>query len=339
MTGSTYIATTVDTAFAEFLKNTVNLSGADANGARASRDWLRGQLATFHDKHDDFPRPYTDQHIDFGSFARKTKIRPLDDVDLIHCLMGEGGTYLDLGTHVEISPAPESRLASFCHEGSTTLSSTRILNRFKKHLDEVPQYSASAVKRNGEAVTLELTSYPWNFDIVPGFFTTPDANGRDYYLIPNGNGYWMKTDPRLDRQRVTAVSQRHSGRVLDVLRLMKFWNQRPTMPSVPSYAFENLLLNYYDAQTSVASSFVDIEVPKVLEHVSVAIYNSNFDPKGIQGDLNTMSFDDQMKVSARASADAKKAREARQLETDGDQGAAIKKWAEIFGPSFTDCAG
>ena len=333
------MASTVDSAFAEFLRDTVNLAADASSGARTSRTWLRGQLATFHDKHDDFPRPYADKHVDFGSFARRTKIRPLDDVDLIHGLMGEGGSYLDNGSHVAIYPATGSRLSGFCHTDESTLSSTRVLNKFKKHLAEVPQYSSADVKRNGEAVTLELTSYAWNFDIVPGFFTTKESNGRDYYLIPNGAGHWMKTDPRLDALRVTTVNQKHAGHVLNVLRLMKFWNRRPTMPSVPSYAFENLVLNYYDAQASEASGFVDLEVPKVLEHISVAVYNSNFDPKGIQGDLNSMSFDDQMKVSGRASADAAKAREARDLESQGNQRTSIGKWGEVFGSTFPSYTG
>ena len=103
------MASTVDSAFAEFLRDTVNLAADASSGARTSRTWLRGQLATFHDKHDDFPRPYADKHVDFGSFARRTKIRPLDDVDLIHGLMGEGGSYLDNGSHVAIYPATGSR--------------------------------------------------------------------------------------------------------------------------------------------------------------------------------------------------------------------------------------
>lgn len=328
------MASTVNTAFAEFLKDIVNLDPEDSKGARASRTWLRGQLHGFDDAHADFPRRYTDQDIDFGSFARKTKIRELDDVDLIHCLTADGATYLDHGSYVSITTAPGSRLAGFCFQDSDLLSSTRVLNKFKKHLDEVPQYRAADVTRNGEAVTLELTSYPWNFDIVPGFFTTKEANGRNYYIIPNGSGHWMKTDPRLDRGRVSTVNQKHAGHVLNVLRLMKYWNRRHTAPFVPSYAFENMVLSHYEGRFDEASQYVDLEVPKVLEYIVNAIYSPIQDPKGIQGDLNSLGFEQRVKVSGRASDDAERARAARQLETDGDHKASIKKWGEVFGPSF-----
>ena len=328
------MASTVDTAFAEFLKDSVNLAPADSKGARTSRTWLRGQLHAFDDSHDDFPRRYADKDIDFGSFARKTKIRELDDVDLIHGLTADGATYLDHGSYVSITTAPGTRLAGFCFKDSELLSSTRVLNKFKKHLDEVPQYRAADVKRNGQAVTLELTSYAWNFDIVPGFFTTKEANGRNYYIIPNGNGHWMKTDPRLDRDRVSTVNQQHNGRVLNVLRLVKYWNRRHTAPFVASYAFENMVLTHYEGRFDEVSQYVDMEVPKVLEYVATAIYNPIQDPKGIQGDLNDLEFEQKVKVSGRASDDAKKAREAWAFESNGDHKSAIGKWREVFGPSF-----
>ena len=327
-------ASTVDEAFAKFLKNKVNLDPDDSKGARTSRDWLRGHLHGFDDAHADFPRRYTDQDIDFGSFARKTKIRELDDVDLIHCLVADGATYLDHGSYVSITTAPGTRLAGLCFQDSNLLSSTRVLNKFKKHLDEVPQYRAADVKRNAQAVTLELASYAWNFDIVPGFFTAKEANGRNYYIIPNGNGHWMKTDPRLDRDRASAVNQKHAGRVLSALRLMKFWNRRHTAPFVPSYVFENMVLTHYGNRMDEVSQYVDMEVPKVLEYAATAIYHPIQDPKGIQGDLNELGFDQKVKVSGRASDDAKKARAAWELESNGDHKSAIGKWREVFGPSF-----
>ncbi len=327
-------ASTVNAAFAKFLRDSVNLAPGDSRGARQSRDWLRGKLNGFDGSHDDFPLAYKDMHIDFGSFARRTKIRPLDDVDLIHCLKAEGATYLDVGSKVQLTAIDNTRLAGFRHADSKLLSSTRVLNKFKKHLDEIPQYSSAKTHRNQQAVTLELTSYDWNFDIVPGFFTTPEIDGRTYYIIPDGQGHWMKTDPRLDKERVTNVNQDHSGRMLDVLRALKFWNRRPTMPSVPSYAFENVILSYYAIQTTTASEYVDIEVAKVLDHIRTAIYSAIPDPKGIQSDMNTLTLEERYAVATRASLDAVKAAEARKLEGEGHQKASIKKWGEVFGTEF-----
>ena len=333
------MATTVNEAFAQFMREHVNLDPEQTKKARASRDWLRSQLALFHGKHDDFPMPFTEKHVDFGSFARRTKKRPLDDIDLIHCLVGEGGTYLDLGTKVTVSVPSAGRLAKFCHDGCDQLNSRKIINKFRKHLNEIPQYDDDAASRNEEAAVLELTSYPWNFDIVPGFFTSPEIDGRTYYIIPDGKGHWKKTDPIRDREWVTKVNQRHGGKMLQVVRAMKFWNARSTMPSVPSYAFEAMLVHYYDSKFGEASGYIDIELPDVLAHVESAILGTIADPKGIQGDINSLSLTEQMSVALRARLDAGRAREARALETSGDHAGAIQKWGEVFGSQFPSYTG
>ena len=71
------MATTVIAAFNEFMKDTVNLEKADTDDARASRDWLIGKINDFEND-EVFPVSYPGIHIAFGSFARRTKIRPLD---------------------------------------------------------------------------------------------------------------------------------------------------------------------------------------------------------------------------------------------------------------------
>lgn len=83
------MATTVIAAFNEFMKDTVNLKKADTDDARASRDWLIGKMNDF-EKDDKFPVSFPAIHIAFGSFARRTKIRPLDDIDLMFGLTGQG---------------------------------------------------------------------------------------------------------------------------------------------------------------------------------------------------------------------------------------------------------
>lgn len=329
---------TVNEAFTKFLKASINLDPKDTKGARRSRTWLRERLAGFHDTYDDFPLQYAEKHIDYGSFARRTQLRPLDDVDIIHCISAEGAWYTDHGSYISITTFDNSRLAGFRHDGASTLNSRRVLRKLVKHLKEIPQYDDAGIKVDGVAATLELNSYDWNFDITPGFFTVPALDGRTYYLIPDGNGHWMKTDPRKDRDRVTAVNQRHSGRVLDVVRMMKFWNRRPTMPSVPSYAFEAMLLDHYEGRLTTADEWIDMEVPGVLTHIASAVYGAIQDPKGIQGDLNTLDFSSRMRVAQRAASDASKASEARQLENQGDHKAAIKKWGEVFGQSFPSYA-
>jgi hypothetical protein len=227
-----------------------------------------------------------------------------------------------------------SRLWAFRHYGGDLLNSRKVINKFVKHLGDVPQYSSADVNRHGEAAILNLKSYPWSFDIVPGFFTSPEWDDRTYYIIPDGDGHWKKTDPRLDRGRVTSVNQAHDGHVLNVVRIIKYWNRRPTMPSMSSYLLECMVMDYYEGRATKAVKWVDIEIPGVMDHIASAVLGAVNDPKGIQGDLNTLDWSDRWSIRTRALHDEATARQARVLELAKDQKGSISKWGEVFGKDF-----
>lgn len=328
-------AKTVDGAFRKFLQNEVNLLESDTSKAKSSRDWLLKQILNFPDADTAFPLLYTDKDIAFGSFARRTKIRPLDDIDQICCLNATGGTYKENGLEpIKITVPAESRLSAFNHDGEDCLNSIKVVNQWVKSLKSIPQYKSAQINRRSEAAVLNLSSYDWSFDIVPGFFTTSDYLGRNYYLIPDGSGHWKKTDPRKDRDRLIEVNQNHDGNVLNVIRLMKYWNRRKTMPSAPSYMFECMLTSYYEKRTNKAQKWVDIEAESALNYIAVAILLPIEDPKGIQGDLNQLAWDERTAIRNRALDDASKAKKARAFEDEGKPEQAINKWREIFGTDF-----
>jgi len=328
------MATTVITAFNEFLSEYVNLDSTVTTQARASRNWLLSQIQALPGNHADFPVLYPDVDIHYGSFARRTKIRELDDLDMIVGISGLGTTYQDYGSIVRLTVPSGIALRELCHDGTNLLNSRRVINKFVNYLSDISQYKRSEIKRNGVAAVLNLTSYTWCFDIVPGFFTAPEFDGRTYYIIPDGNGHWMKTDPRIDQERTTTVNQLHDGNVLNIIRSIKYWNRRPTMPTMPSYLLESLILNYYANRTDKASSFVDLEVGRVLTYLATAVLGSVQDPKQIQGDINTLALDARLAISFRANADTAKAVEARAAENAKNYELSINLWREVFGPFF-----
>ena len=329
------MATNVNEAFTLFMANHVNLDPAETVTARGSRDWLATQLRAFHTDFADFPRPYEEKDIFYGSFHRRTKIRPLDDIDLIACLHAQGCTYLSYGTEIRLTvPQEAERLRPLCHDESQELNSRKVINQFVRRLSKIPQYRRADIGRNGEAAVLSLESYTWSFDIVPAFFTKPESDGRTYYLIPDANGHWKKTDPRIDQDRITQTNQAHDGNLLPVIRLMKYWNRRTTKPVIDSYVFETIVVNHFRASTSKATVYIDLHVEAPLREISSAILQLISDPKGIQGDLNQTSLGDRFAISTRATHDAARAVEARNAENRDDHKGAIRLWSEIFGPDF-----
>ena len=332
------MAKTVNAAFEEFLKDYVNLDTQDTEKARSSRNWLiEEQIHLFPERDPDFPTLYSEKDIYFGSFARHTKKRPLNDIDIMIAISAEGSTYYEYAHGVIAMYVPHSayKLKMLCDEGTNKLNSRNVIDKFIALLNQVPQYQLAEKHRDKQAATLKLKSYTWNFDIVPCFFTAPEYNGRTYYLIPDGKGNWQKTDPRIDRGRVTQVNQDNDKNILNLIRVIKYWNKRLTMPSMDSYLLENMVLDYYSLNKYVkASSYIPLEIPKLLQYIQIHIFHPVNDPKSIQGNMNNLDLEDKIKISSRAFQDYMKSLYALELDEKGYPTSAMNTWREIFGNNF-----
>ena len=209
------MSTTVNNAFSEFMKCTVNLDAGITKIARASRDNLIENIKSFSGD-TDFFQIYDEKILRFGSFERRTKIRPIDDIDLMLCMSGEGKrTYLEKDSAIFINGCEADSNNGLLTDDTTYLNSTKVINRFISKLSRLKDYKKAEMHKNHEAATLQLKSYTWNFDVVPCFYTH-----TNYYLIPDGAGNWKKTDPRIDNKRTTNINQKHNGELLGLIRLV-----------------------------------------------------------------------------------------------------------------------
>lgn len=180
-----------------------------------------------------------------------------------------------------------------------------------------------------QAITLQLSSYPWNFDIVPCFYTVDE-----FYLIPNGYGKWERTDPRIDNNRTTNLNQKFGGHLLELIRLVKYLNARRATITIPSYLLEVIILNYYDNQYFNGNWQIDNELQKIFREISSRITSDVSDPKGIQGNINTLGWEDRNKVFAFFTKKADEALDAVLQRIVGNDQAAIEIWGSIFGEDF-----
>lgn len=322
------MASTVNTAFNEFNRDTVNLLKERTDRAKASRNWLFTQLNGLESKEDlDFPFKYEINHINYGSFERKTKIRELDDVDLMFCFTADGASYTKYSTNLYQINTPNAGQRLKKLSDNSILNSRRVVNKVKSSLSKISQYNSAELHSRGEAVTLNLTSYEWVFDIVPCFYTDTGL-----FLIPNGDGNWKPTDPRIDQKNVTDENQSKEGRLLQLIRTLKYWNRRNS--TYTSYFFENLVINYSKSKLEL-SQWIDYDIKSFFYFLSQAIWNSTYDPKGFQGDLNAFNYTEKFSISQKADWAYQKASEAIKAETEEkDMKKSINLWREIFGSSF-----
>ena len=164
------MATTVNGAFNEFMTNIINHDSNVVRDARQSRDNLLDNIEEF-DIQRDFFDLYKSYNVHFGSFARKTKHRELDDIDLMIGISANGATYSSNcpWDDTSIISSTTNQAQVDCTNSDGTLNSARVLNLLKTKLMNVREYSRSEISRKGEAVVLNLTSKDWSFDIVPCF--------------------------------------------------------------------------------------------------------------------------------------------------------------------------
>ncbi len=325
------MARTVSRAFEEFMRDSVNLNPYITELARRSRDNLLENISEFKE---DFFKLHSPYNIHFGSFARKTKCRELDDIDLMIGISAEGATYHTKSwDDVIIYASSESNIQMDCANDDGSLNSTKVSNRFKKKLESVREYSRSEVHRNGEAIKLNLKSKEWSFDIVPCFFTAKEITGRNYYLIPNGKGNWKKTDPRKDRDHVTESNKRKSGYLLELIRLFKKWNKVRCKEAIPSYLLETLIVKFADQQSEL-NYRIDYRFNDALDYISGAILYSVNDMKEIQGDINSLNMDKRNEIRSIARDDHAIALLGILYDSENKSEEAIKKWGEIFGEEF-----
>jgi len=326
------MAKSVNGAFTEFNKNTVNLDLDRTKIARSSRDWLIEQLISLPDKVEDFPKLYQNMHIKYGSFARNTKIKPLNDIDLMLTFSGEGTTYsaIEYGKNYVLNvPESATLLRKLCNNDGT-LNSIKVVNKIVSSLGGIEHYRSAKRHRRQEAATLDLNSYEWVFDIVPSFYTSDTK----YYIIPDGLGGWKATDPRIDQDRITTINQKYNGKVPQLIRTLKFWNLRASMTTIPSYLFETIVLNFIESKDNLCD-YIDINLIDFWLYLKSAIYNNVNDPKGFQGNLNTLTFTEKYGISTKAEDAYTKGYDAYKFEVEEkDQNKSISKWIEIFGDKF-----
>lgn len=287
---------TINSDLQKLIKKKVNIQ-ADVTRARKSRKSLFQIINNFSQNNSSMLEFAEEYDINYGSFARRTKINPLDDIDLMIGLDGHRFDYLIKNCKdVTIFPKNIFNLGTWNNFidtnnfGSLYLNSRKVLEELKKNLQEVYIYGKAEIHRNQQAITLKLNSYPWTFDIVPCFYGylynyyfTPK---KGYYFIPNGNGHWMLTNPKIDQDFITNINQNCSGKLLEIIRLFKYWNKQNSN-KFPSYLLEIMIANFFEHNYVPYNNTYDFFF-NGLYYLNENIWQCVNSPKNFEGNINSL---------------------------------------------------
>jgi hypothetical protein len=335
---------TVESAFEQFRRDVVDLDPKNTQKARTSRDNLFCQIKRLATNNPDCPKLESDNtFINSGSFARKTKIKPLDDIDFLVVFNGRKTIAESYTSHTYklkfikptvyfASTLPSMTLEQFT-DSDDYVNSTRLLNRIKHYLSSVKDYEkAEILRKNLQAVTLKLSSYSWTYDIVPAipnnFGSTP------FFWIPDGKGNWIATNPRIDSFNTTTVNTAHDRKFLPVIRLLKYWNVTTNRPSLESsYYFETLAIKVFERLPKIT------DLPNALklffDKCPDYLRQPCPDPKGLGPNLDAKLDWSQKEKVIKAMANASMyAGYALRYESSSQHKEAIEQWQHIFGAKF-----
>lgn len=245
-----------------------------------------------------------------GSYARATKIRPLEDVD-IFCILSseEEKKYLPKAPAVLLGDVQKALQRRFPKEDVTC-------RRRSVKID---------FARGGPADDERVLS----FDVVPAF-----QRGRGY-VIPDtvSPNQWTNTDPEIHKEKSTAANEAFQKQWIPMVKMVKKWNAHHERPVKPSFLIEVM------AHKILAPPFSGghaREFKSFLATMHDRLGETWADPAGLGPPVSDqMDFLSVETARARIRTAQRSVDQAIFLEQSGKNEQALRVWREtVFGPFF-----
>jgi hypothetical protein len=233
-----------------------------------------------------------------GSFARKTMLRPLHDVDKVVIL----------------------------YEDLTGIGPEEMMDKLESVIAE--EYPSATFERSRHALKITLPDHDFHFDTVPAWET---AGETDDILIANrDSGGWDVSNTRELIRTVSDHNQSTGGRFIHQVRMAKHAISRIAGHDIPglhveSWAFE-AITDQIDAEAAVAAT---------LGMAAHRLGGPYYEPTGvdrISDRLRPAGLAHKTAIEGAAS----RAAEARALTDAGDDNEAIRIWHDLLGEEFPE---
>ena len=237
-------------AIRKYVNEELRLSQSDINQTLRSREWLLKRIGSVINARNREPTLYsTQKFVYFGSYFKGTKVKAVDEYDVLVVIDSNGGIYSHGGTKIgdgqgNATPNHKYDNKYFKSDGSG-ISPAKMLNWLKGVVEEVTgSFGGEAPIRNGQAVTATIRSNNVKVDLVPAGIFNRTYDGATFYNIPrgdSGNG-WIVTSPRADIDLLNLVAKDKSD-FRNVIRIAKRVKETYDF-KVSSFAIETAIVNH-----------------------------------------------------------------------------------------------
>lgn len=225
------------------IQKEISLDISHISQGSKSHNYIRDLLKNKSSVDTLFPRLIEGDFLS-GSYSRETKNHPLNDIDIMMVIDGHGLYVIQNGItlNAEVRGSGNEYNPMLQHLGiNSLLGSKKVIDLFASALKE--SYPNSKISKDGQAVNVWLDAYKMGIDIVPCFHIIPRDGSREFYYIPEGNNSdgWIKTNPSIDKEISDYLVQKLGYNFKNLVRLIKFWNERKNNGRLRSYHLETVI--------------------------------------------------------------------------------------------------
>lgn len=290
---------TTEEAFRKFKSRLELTDGEQADASRRQKE-IRGIVDNAFKLEDDFLT---------GSYKRHTKTKRLKDVD-IFCVLHE-------------DERPTYR---------TGKPPSVLLNKLEQVL--VAQYGREKVHQQRRSVSVKFGK-PGDDDKVMSFDVVPAFTKGKHYEIPDTKvaAGWTATNPTIHADKATTAHAAFSQEWKGIVRMVKRWNREQQKPVKPSFLLEVMAI---DILCPPFRGKFEYEIMCYFQSAADRISETWADPAGLGPPVSDGMNDDEKQVAKAAlERAANDIRVAINLTRVGNQGEALRKYQQVFGPMFS----
>lgn len=237
-----------------------------------------------------------------GSYARHTKIFPLNDIDVF---------LLRNQQRVDLAPP-----------GTAGTLPDTALNEVAAAVQRAYSLTAT-VKKQNRSVNVQISGLDFGFDLTPAWW----RSSTGYWIPERSTGGWIPSDPDAHAAFMTKANEANDDKLKPLIKMVKHWS-RNNYDNISSFHIELICADIFSRQGLVN---YQIGMATVLANLPTYINTTMMDPVYRASRVNKdLSYAETAELDLRAKSDGQRAIDALKLENAGYHDEAITKWKEIF---------
>jgi Second Messenger Oligonucleotide or Dinucleotide Synthetase domain len=245
-----------------------------------------------------------------GSYRRRTKTKPLKDVDVMFVLDDKEKWRRDKPPGETLEAFEKCLKKKYTEQGQVEINRRSVTVEFEKN------YYAD--DHDGKVLSI---------DAVPAF----ECGGGNYEIPDKVTGNWIKTNPDKHREQATAKNKELDGRWVPLVKMAKAWNRTSGGAIKPSFLIEVMAQDLIEAPFSTYPG----EIRNFFAAMEANIGRTWPDPAGLGPPVSDQMTTDRITQARKVLQEAqRKATLARRCEETGRQGEALQMWREVLGDYF-----